>query len=365
MNLMSEKLTQAIKNPKRVFYRFKEKLTKKTCEESLIDESIRYFPSKEEGIKIFFVESKYDYGDKNRGLSFEENNFLHTLVHSCYETIVFDPILTMKKYGKKTMNRILIESVYRWNPDIVFFVLFKDEIELDTLIEIRDSMGIKTLNWFCDDHWRFDNFSKIYASFLSYVITTYKPTVEKYKLIGVKNVILSQWACNHYLYKRLKLPYLYDVSFVGQPHGDRYKIIRRIRKAGIKVETFGYGWPNGRVTTYEMIKIFNQTKINLNLSNASRGKINQIKGRDFEIPGCGGLMITGYNENLKDYYRIGKEMVCYNTVDDLIELLRHYLKNDEERETIREAGYKRVSAEHTYEERFQKIFKKTLEDRNL
>lgn len=357
---MLDRVIQAVKNPKRVIYRYKEKLTRRLNVESLLDDSIRYFPSNLKGIRIFFVTSKYDYGDKSRGLSFEENNFLHSLVCSGYEVVAFDPLFTMKRYGKRIMNRILLESVYRWNPDIVFFVLFKDEIEFDTLVEIRDKMKIKTLNWFCDDHWRFDNFSRYYAPYFSYIVTTYKKAVEQYKKIGCENVILSQWACNHFLYRKLDLPYKYDVSFVGQPHGDRPKIIKALKKAGINVETFGFGWPNGRVTTYEMIKIFNQSKINLNLSNASRGQINQIKGRDFEIPGCGGFMITGFNEDLFEYFSPGEEIITYNDISDLIEKVKYYLIHEEERETIRMKGYLRVLNEHTYTIRFSKIFEAVL-----
>jgi len=357
---MIDRIRQVIKNPKRVIYRYKEKISHRLNEESLMDDSVRYFPSNQEGIKIFFVASKYDYGDETRGLSFEENNFLYSMIQSGYEVIAFDPLFTMKRYGKKMMNRILIESVYRWNPDIVLFVLFKDEIECDTLIEIKDRMRIKTLNWFCDDHWRFDNFSRYYAPYFSYVVTTYRKALEKYKELGCEKVMLSQWACNHFLYKRLNLPYKYDVSFIGQPHGDRPKIIKALKNAGIKVETFGFGWPKGRVGTYEMIKIFNQTKINLNLSNASRGQVNQMKGRDFEIPGCGGFMIRGNSEDLSDYFSVGEEVVTYNDITDLVEKIKYYLKHDNEREIIKEKGYLRVLNEHTYTKHFSRIFEIVL-----
>ncbi|MCM8824402.1 MAG: hypothetical protein NC822_07015, partial [Candidatus Omnitrophica bacterium] len=193
---MIDRIKQAIRNPKRVIYRYRDKIIHRVNEESLIDESIRYFPSNQtqRAIKIFFVSSKYDYGDKSRGLSFEENNFLHSLIHIGYEVIAFDPLFIRKKYGKRLMNRILLESVYRWQPDIVFFVLHKDEIEFNTLLELKDRMGIKTLNWFCDDHWRFENFSKYYAPYFNYVVTTYRKAIERYKKLGCENVVLSQWA---------------------------------------------------------------------------------------------------------------------------------------------------------------------------
>jgi len=224
-------------------------------------------------------------------------------------------------------------------------------------LEIRDSIKIKTFNWFCDDHWKFDSFSKYYAPFFSYVVTTDKESVEKYKKIGIKNVIVSQWACNHFLFKNLNLPYKYDVSFVGQPHGNRAAVIKKIRKAGIEVSTFGYGWPRGRVSVYEMVKIFNQSKINLNFSNASEGLRIQIHARDFEIPGCMGFMITGGNEYLKEYFSFGKEVVVYSDTNDLINKIEYYLTHDEEREKIRRDGYLRVLKEHTYTRRFAEIFK--------
>jgi spore maturation protein CgeB len=354
--MMLDKLRIVIKNPKRVFYGYRERLLRRRREEVLTEESIRHFPSSEKTRRVFFVKSKYDYGDRARGLSFEENNFLHTLIHSGHEVFAFDPLFTMKKYGKKMMNRILREAVYRWSPDIVFFVLFKDEIEFETLLEIRDVMKIKTLNWFTDDHWRFESFSRYYAPCFSYIVTTYKPAFEKYREIGYENVIVSQWACNHFLYRKLDLPCKYDVTFIGQPHGDRPKVIKKIINSGIRVDTFGFGWPTGIVSTFEMIKIFNQSKLNLNLSNASRGTTNQIKGRDFEIPGCGGFMLTAYTEELSEYYKFGEEIETYQSVDELIEKVRHYINHDDQREEIAAKGHQRVLKEHTYIHRFNYIF---------
>ncbi len=353
---MLDRIIEGIKSPKRIIFRYKEKLLGAVKEESLIDECIRYFPSGDSRIKILFVAPKYDYGDKSRGLSYEENNFLHCMIHSGYEVVAFDPILAREYYGKKKMNRILVEAAYRWVPDIMFSVLFKDEIEINSLIEIRDNMGVTILNWFCDDHWRFDKFSKYYAPYLSWIITTYKDAVDRYREIGCRNIVFSQWGCNHFLYKKIPLPYEYDVTFMGQPHGNRENVIKKIRKAGFNVETFGYGWPNGRVNTYEMIKIFNQSKINLNLSNASRGTINQIKGRDFEIPGCGGFMLSAYSEELKEYFSLNREIVTYCGIDDMIKKIDYYLKHEDERESIRESGYIRVLKEHTYSLRLENIF---------
>jgi spore maturation protein CgeB len=323
--------------------------------EYLLENLIRYFP-KGGKPRVLFVGLRYDYGDITRGLSYEENNFLNSLLNMGYDLIAYDLFASKAKYGKKIANNILKEISFRFKPDIIFFILFKDELDINALLEIRHILKIKTINWFCDDHWRFNIFSKYYAPYFDYVVTTFPEAVEKYKQIGCKNIIVSQWGFNHFLYRKLDLDYKYDVSFVGQPHGDRIKVINALKKAGINVATFGLGWPNGRVSTYEMVKIFNQTKINLNLSNASRGRINQVKGRDFEIPGSGGFMITGESEDLKQYFLPGKEIETYKNLTELVEKVRYYLKHDTEREAIKESGYIKAQREHTYELRLNKIF---------
>jgi spore maturation protein CgeB len=83
---------------------------------------------------------------------------------------------------------------------------------------------------------------------------------------------------------------------------------------------------------------------------------DQIKGRNFEVPGCGGFLLTGMAENLGQYYEIGKEVACFDDRHDLIDKVRYYLEHEDEREAIAQAGYERTLREHTYARRFSEIF---------
>lgn len=316
-------------------------------------------------MKILYAGMKYDYGDKDRGLSFEETNFYDSLIKMGYTVIPFDFMTLIKEFGRDEMNKMLLDEVQKHQPDILFSILFTNEFNKETINEITKETDTLTLNWFCDDHWRFDNFSRHWAGVYDWVVTTDEGSLPKYKKAGHDNVILSQWACNHYLYKPYDLPIIHDVTFVGQPHGNRKKIINKLKKSGINIETWGYGWENGRLTQEDMIKLFSQSKINLNLSNASRisilpwkKQIEQIKGRNFEVPGCGGFLLSSYVENIEKYYQIGKEIVCYQDENDLIKKIKYYLKNDNERQAIAKAGFMRTIHDHTYEIRFKEIFKK-------
>ncbi len=84
---------------------------------------------------------------------------------------------------------------------------------------------------------------------------------------------------------------------------------------------------------------------------------DQIKGRNFEVPGCGGFLLTAKADDLESYYDVGKEVVCFDGIEDLVEKIKYYLANDRERQTVAGRGYERTLRDHTYAQRFQQIFR--------
>lgn len=311
--------------------------------------------------KILYVGMRYDYGRPEQGTSFEYNNFFQTLINSKREIIEFDFMTIMQRFGKNKMNELLRDSALQIQPDLIFFVLFTDEIERTT-IEFLSNRFV-TFNWFCDDHWRFNKYSKHYAPAFTFVSTTDCNALAKYKSIGYDCALLTQWGCNHFAYTKFSDAIkTYDVSFVGQPHGSRKAVITSLKRSGIAVDTFGKRWKNGRVTQNQMVRIFNGTKVNLNLSNSSWNirtifsNQQQIKGRNFEIPGCGSFILTNYVEGLERYYAIDKEVVCFHSARELDKLISYYLVHEQEREEIAFHGYQRTITDHTYEQRFNDLF---------
>jgi spore maturation protein CgeB len=81
-----------------------------------------------------------------------------------------------------------------------------------------------------------------------------------------------------------------------------------------------------------------------------------LKGRDFEIPISGGLYLTQFHPELGNVYDIGKEIICYQGLDDMVAKIRHYLERPEKAEEIRKAGYQRAVKEHTWVQRFRRAF---------
>jgi spore maturation protein CgeB len=148
-----------------------------------------------------------------------------------------------------------------------------------------------------------------------------------------------------------------EVSFVGQCYGNRSEIINRLESLGIHVEAYGYGWPNGPLTTDDMVRMYSKSRINLGFGGVI-GLTNTycLKGRDFEIPMSGGLYLTEYHPELDKFYDLDSEIVTYKDFDDLVERIRFLLSNPERADEIRRKGFERACREHSWEMRFEKIF---------
>lgn len=313
-------------------------------------------PSPGAGRRLLYVAPKFDYGNLARGYSYEENHFLPALVGLGFDIMRIDSLTVTGQLGRPAASDLLLEAAFRWRPDVAFFVLFKDDFEASAVEELR-RIGCVTINWFTDDHWRFESFSQHWASRFSWAVTTDERAVQKYHHHGLMNVIRSQWGVNHRLYRPLGRTRRYDVSFIGQPHGTRRAILDGLRRAGIAVEAWGYGWPRGKITTREAVEVINASALNLNLSNASAGGTDQIKGRDFEVPACRGLLLTGRVDGLEECYALGAEVLTYGSAEDLLEMVRWALAHPAEADHVREAGYRRVLRDHTYERRFQEVLR--------
>ena len=347
-------------------------------------------------MKILLNAMKYDYGDPKRGFSFEYETFHKTMVDSGYEVFLFDFMTICKEKGKEEMNKLLLEAVEKEKPDMVFTILYADEFLPATLRKIRDDHG-RSIAWMCDDKWRWNDFGGKICKNFNYTVTTDPDSIWKYESIGYKGAILSQWACSPQIHKKLDIKKDIDVSFIGLANPWRRYVIKFLAKKGINVECFGHGWGNGRVDQKKMIEIFNRSKINLNLSNASKSDFRYLthvnlqldkektwkqniynifgpqidfllskknkedmKARFFEVTGCSGFLLSYNVDHLDKYFEIGEEIVCYKSPDDLAEKIKYFLENEKERDEIAEKGYKRAHRDHTYAKRFQFLFTKAI-----
>jgi spore maturation protein CgeB len=90
------------------------------------------------------------------------------------------------------------------------------------------------------------------------------------------------------------------------------------------------------------------SKVSLNCTSMQmKGAVNQ---RVFDIPACGGFVLTDRREQLSLAFD-PDETACYDDPGEITDLARHYLAHPDERRRIADRARRRILAEHTYRHR--------------
>ena len=348
-------------------------------------------------MKILWVGAKYMAGTPESGHSYEHTNFYETLTRmdgGNHEVDHFDFDVKGRELGAAALGSAFLDLVAARQPDLVFAMLFHEELPEALWSALKARPGAPVLvNWFADDQWRFGSYTRRYARHFDLAVTTDPLSLPLYRAAGQPRALLSQWGVNHYAYAPQPGTMEHELSFVGQAHGSRRASIAALAQQGCKVECWGKGWEQGALSHDAMQRVYSRSKINLNLANAAnhfsltslakcfvgRGprlrplaemkdrllsllapRREQVKGRHFEIPACGGFQMSSAVEGLEACLAEGKEVVSFTDAIDFAQKAAYYLAHEEERRSIARAGMERTLREHTYEQRFKAIFQAAL-----
>lgn len=114
--------------------------------------------------------------------------------------------------------------------------------------------------------------------------------------------------------------------------------------------------------TYEtdMNKIFYLSKINLNITLPSIE--TGLPQRIFDIMGCGGFVLTNYQQEIPSLFEIGKDLEVFHDLNELKEKANYYLAHEQERLNIAMNGYKKIRFAHAYTHRLKQIISTVMED---
>lgn len=109
-----------------------------------------------------------------------------------------------------------------------------------------------------------------------------------------------------------------------------------------------------RLDYYEDLpRFYPMSSVSLNCtSRQMKGAVNQ---RVFDVPACGGFVLTDRREQLDRLFETGREVLVYDAPEEIPELAARCLKDRALRERVGAAARARILAEHTYEHRLQEL----------
>ena len=160
------------------------------------------------------------------------------------------------------------------------------------------------------------------------------------------------------------------VGFVGAGYRNRRIAFRPLLDLGLKI--WGTEWggagqveaavqrDGARISTEDTVRIFNATRVNLNLHSSTyvdgvepRGDF--VNPRTFELAAAGAFQLVDRRELLPPLLRPHAEVATFTDAAELHERVRHYLAHPDERAFLAAEGRARVLAEHTYRHRMQSL----------
>ena len=106
-------------------------------------------------------------------------------------------------------------------------------------------------------------------------------------------------------------------------------------------------------TLTEMPVIFNNSKINLNPT--SKAIRTGIPLRAFDIMACEGFMLSNYQQELCELFVPGEHFVCYDSLEQVRDIIAYYLEHDDMRREIAHNAYVKVKDEYSYDIRLNKL----------
>ncbi|MGC1330049.1 CgeB family protein [Pseudomonas sp.] len=157
-------------------------------------------------------------------------------------------------------------------------------------------------------------------------------------------------AGEHYLSKAEKLAYL-----LGREHSwrERIELVRQL-EARFALRVYGNAEWQGQIGCYaghadhfeQMPKIFQRSKINLNLS---RSFVEYgLPMRVFDVLSGGGFLVTNDKQDLHKLFTNGKDLVIFRDTQDLLEICAYYLDHEQERQAIAAQGLSTLREHHTF-----------------
>lgn len=254
-------------------------------------------------------------------------------------------------------NRMIREYIECHQCDIVW-VEKGNTVKPGTLKYVRNYLpNTKIVSCSEDDMYASHNRSFYYRLGLPYydvVFTTKVYNLSELKSIGAKKTVLFLDAYDEDIHKPMQLTaedYLRfgcDVGFIGTYEEDRANKMFYLAGNGIKITIWGNGWEKSPYTHPNLVilqqpvygedyaKAINATKINLCFLRKQNR--DEVTSRSVEIPACGGFMIAERTKRHLEFFEDKKEAGFFSSREELLNLVKKYLTNNNERKEIAKAG---------------------------
>jgi spore maturation protein CgeB len=270
----------------------------------------------------------------------------------------------------------LSDIIKHFKPNIMI-TLLGDRLPKETLQFLRSS-NVATAVWLTEDPFYFDETIELIPPY-DYVFTVDLGALEAYKEFGYTNAYHIPLGTNPAVFKPKPINgrYTSDICLVGYPYLDRVDMINMLLKeTPFQIKGVGSGWKkhfrsNVRdnfeiidrwISPEKVADYYSNSKIVLNSQRPFDEKSNKnqhlthsksINNRTFDIAACNGFQIVQSMKDLSIHFTLDKEIISFNSHDELLEKIHLFIDQPNKREIIAAKARENTILNHTFKQRME------------
>lgn len=273
----------------------------------------------------------------------------------------------------QVVSQAILAKVETFEPDLVL-ALAQAPLSIQALKRLKKD-GVATAMWFVED-FRLFTYWQAYAPHYDFFAVIQKNDFFlALQQLGVTDVVYLPLAAQPNLHQQLELSSVdqrvfgADVSFMGAGYPNRRMAFRDLVHYDFKL--WGTDWDGDavlapfvqmggkRISSEDCVRIFNATKVNINLHSSVQAKElvsggDFVNPRTFEVAACGAFQLVDRRSLMGELFAEG-ELAVFESMQELGQLIGYYLARPEERQAMAQRAKARVLAEHTYAARMRTL----------
>jgi spore maturation protein CgeB len=235
--------------------------------------------------------------------------------------------------------------------------------------------GVRTAMWFVEDYRIFD-YWRLYAPLYDvFAVIQKKDCIDELARLGQNNAPYLPLAALPDFHRPLELTaqerreYGADMAFLGAGYPNRRLAFRHL--AGRNFKIWGSDWEEetllagniqrqgSRVSEEESVKIYNASKININLHSSLQAATivshgDFVNPRTFELAAAGAFQLVDDRSLLGELFG-ADELATFTSAEELYEKIDYFSSRPGEREAYAGKARIRVLGEHTYAHRMEAL----------
>lgn len=259
------------------------------------------------------------------------------------------------------LNAAVLREARRTRPQVVWL----DKaiwIRPGTLRTLKQELGCRLVHFTPDPAITFHRSRHFLSSIRLYdlIVTTKSYELDAYRALGARDLLFLQVAFDRDAHRPMafendtqRAAFASDVAFIGHWEPERERLLNEVRAVECRLAVWGPRW-NEALARNAYLKAAHRggalkgpdyargwSGAKIGLCFLSKLAPDRTTTRSVEIPACGTFMLAERTEEHLSLFEEGKEAAFFGSAEEMLDKIRYYLKHDDERRRIADAGRER------------------------